>query len=149
MLVDLMSNWNSCVALPQLRHAFERITWWEVGNWPDGRVEIDGDRIFALPQGYQTRPAAQCRWEAHRRYIDIQYVVTGREAMGYAPLSTLKPTTDFDQAKDVGFYDGTGSIITVEAGMFAIFFPHDAHMPCMQVTGRPEPVRKVVVKVAL
>lgn len=149
MIVDMLDNWNFCIAVPQLRRAFEMIAWQDVGKWPDGRLELDSERIFALPQGYLTRPAAQCRWEAHRRYIDIQYVVAGREAMGYAPLSTLKPVTDFDEAKDVGFYDGTGSIITVDAGMFAIFFPHDAHMPCMQVAGQPEPVRKVVVKVAL
>ena len=149
MTVDLLSNWKLCATHPQLRRAFEFLTSQDVKAWPDGRLELDGDRIFALPQGYLTRPPSQCRWEAHRRYIDIQYILSGREAMGYAPLSTLKPTTDFDQAKDVGFYDGTGSIINVNAGMFAIFFPHDAHMPCLQVAHQPEPVRKVVVKVAL
>lgn len=149
MVVDQLNNWNLHAVLPQLRRAFELLTSQDIGTWPDGRVELDGEHIFALPQSYQTRPADQCRWEAHRRYIDIQYVISGREAMGYAPLPALKPTTDFDQAKDVGFYDGTGSIITVDAGMFAVFFPHDAHMPCMQVAGHPESVRKVVVKVAL
>jgi YhcH/YjgK/YiaL family protein len=149
MIVDSLKNWNFCTALPQLRRAFEVLASQDVSTWPDGRVELDGDRMFALPQGYLTRPAAQCRWEAHRRCIDIQYIISGREAMGYAPLSTLKPVTAFDETKDVGFYDGTGSIITVEAGMFAIFFPHDAHMPCMQVAGHPESVRKVVVKVAM
>lgn len=149
MIVDLLGNWRLCAAHPHLRRAFEMLTSQDVSAWPDGRLDLDGDRIFALPQGYLTRPPSQCRWEAHRRYIDIQYVISGQEAMGYAPISTLKPVTDFDEAKDVGFYDGTGSIITVEAGMFAIFFPHDAHMPCMQVAGQSAPVRKVVVKVAL
>lgn len=149
MVVDRLENWKLHAVLPQLRRAFELLTAADVKGWPDGRVELDGDRIFALPQGYETRPADQGRWEAHRKYIDIQYIVSGQEAMGYAPLSALKPNCPFDEAKDVGFFDGTGSLVTVEEGMFAIFYPHDGHMPCMRAGGQACAVRKVVVKVAV
>jgi YhcH/YjgK/YiaL family protein len=117
-------------------------------NLPDGRHELDGDRIIAMPQGYPTRPRTEGRWEAHRRYIDIQYIISGQETMGWAPVSTLEPVTTFDEAKDVGFFAGNGDMLTVRQGMFALFLPQDAHMPCLRVGQDPEQVRKIVMKVA-
>ena len=118
-------------------------------SWPDGRVEVEGTRIIAMPQGYLTRPAEQCRWEAHRKYIDIQYIVAGAEKMGWAPVASLVADGAFDEAKDVGFYTGTGDLLTVRAGMFAIFLPQDGHMPCMHPAGQAQQVRKIVMKVAI
>jgi len=147
--VDQLANWRNYSNLPRIRQAFELLVSPESRTWPDGRVQLDGDRIIAMPQGYLTRPVSQCRWEAHRRYIDIQYIVSGEEKMGWAPVATLCPETTFDESADVGFFTGTGDFVTVREGIFALFFPHDAHMPCMQVGDTPAQVRKVVMKVAV
>ena len=149
MVVDKLENSYLYSALPQLKAAFALLRHPPALALPDGRFELEGDRIVALPQSYQTRLHSAGRWEAHRRYLDIQYIVSGAELMGWAPVSSLRPEADFDPAKDVGFYLGTGDLIRVEAGMFAIFFPHDAHMPCLAVNNQPQPVRKIVLKVAV
>jgi YhcH/YjgK/YiaL family protein len=111
-----------------------------------GRIELQGADVFASPQGYVTKPREQGKWEAHRKYIDIQYIVEGPEVMGCAPVGNLQVTEPYNAEKDVMFLTGKGDFFTVSDGMFAIFFPHDAHMPQL-TAGVPAPVRKIVIKV--
>ena len=54
-----------------------------------GRIEIDGDQVFALVQAYTSKPIDQGRSEAHRNYIDIHYVAEGEENMGYANIGDV------------------------------------------------------------
>lgn len=149
MVVDQLSKWRLYGSLTRLRRAFELLDSPEAGKWPEGRVDFDGDLIFAMPQSYLTRPVSEGKWEAHRRYIDIQYMVYGEEKMGWAPLASLDPKGTFDETKDVGFYAGNGDYVTVRQGMFAIFYPQDAHMPCLRVSRQAQQVRKIVMKVAV
>ncbi|HEX9784684.1 MAG TPA: YhcH/YjgK/YiaL family protein [Opitutaceae bacterium] len=117
---------------------------------PDGRDDIDGDRVFALVQTVQTAPASEKRFEAHRRYIDIQYVLSGKEVMEHSPVGDLTPSGAFDEGKDVGFFhDPAGATrLLVTEGTFAIFFPHDGHKPCC-AAAESATVRKIVIKVAV
>ena len=112
-----------------------------------GRVEIDGDQIFALVQEYNTKPMDQGRWEAHVKYIDIQYIVSGEEKIGYANVADLT-MGDYNEAKDRYIPQGEGSFIKLSAGMFGLCMPEDAHMPNMAVD-QPQPVKKIVVKIAV
>jgi YhcH/YjgK/YiaL family protein len=114
---------------------------------PAGRHDIRGEQIFALAQDYITATDAK-RWEAHRKYIDVQYVASGIEMIGYAPLATLAATDAYDEANDGIHFEGTGGAVIVPAGSFAIFFPQDGHKPGL-VAGEPSKVRKIVVKVAV
>jgi YhcH/YjgK/YiaL family protein len=120
-------------------------------DFPDvapGRYELDGDRVFALVQRYHTKPREQGVWEAHRRYLDVQYVAAGIECMGVAPLQNLTVTQPYAADNDCELLAGNGDLVTASASTFAIFFPQDAHMPCL-ACGEPSPVVKVVVKVAV
>ena len=115
----------------------------------DGRYELDGERLFAIVQRYRPKPAAAARWEAHRKYIDVQYIVDGCERMGYTYLrKELVVETPYDAQKDIIFYHAQGDLLEVPAGSFVIFTPHDIHAPSF-TTERPEApkeVCKVVVK---
>lgn len=113
-----------------------------------GRYEIDGSDIYALVQKYDTKPAAEGKWEAHRKYADIQYVVEGVEQMGYAFIESLEVSQEYDPEKDALLLRGSGSMVICNRGTFAIFGPEDAHMPCIAVD-KPTPVKKVVVKVRI
>ena len=111
-----------------------------------GRHEIDGNEVFALVSEYDTKDHFDCRPEAHQTYTDIQYIISGREAIGFVTLNNQLITSEFDKEKDITFYSCDTSPLILEAGMFAVFFPQDVHCPCMQIDG-PEKVKKVVVKV--
>jgi YhcH/YjgK/YiaL family protein len=114
-----------------------------------GRQTIDGDNVFALIQRYHPKALADAKWEAHRNYLDVQYVAQGVERIGYAPLSeTLKIRQAYNSEKDVIFYETSGDLLEVRAGGFAIFAPTDIHAPCLahETTQPDAEVLKVVVK---
>ena len=96
----------------------------------------------------QTEPAPARRFEAHKRYIDIQYLAAGTEVIEHARTGELRPADPFDTTKDLGFFQepAAATRLHLEPGMFAIFFPEDAHKPCC-AAGAPASVRKVVLKV--
>jgi YhcH/YjgK/YiaL family protein len=115
---------------------------------PLGRHDIDGDDCFALVQAYTTKPLTGAKFEAHRNYIDIQFVQSGRETLLWAPLAGLAETQAYDSGKDFALF-ATPAIATplrLRAGEFTIFYPEDAHAPCLELDG-PCEVRKVVIKV--
>jgi YhcH/YjgK/YiaL family protein len=111
-----------------------------------GRHDIEGDDVFALIQKYETMPVADGKWEAHKNYIDIQYIVSGTEQIGYANVNDLSITEAYDETKDAMLLKGSGDMITCKKGVFMILFPEDAHMPGRSIDN-PEEVKKVVVKV--
>lgn len=117
---------------------------------PDGRYSIDGDRVFAIVERYETVPGAEKRYESHRRHVDIQFVAAGRERILLAPSRALDVETEYDTEHDLTFYHDppAGSSVLLRAGDIAILFPEDAHKPGCMAGGR-DPVRKVVVKVRI
>jgi biofilm protein TabA len=114
----------------------------------DGRHPLSGDDLFALVQSYETGPATDKQFEAHREYLDIQYVAEGTERILYAPVEGLRVSTPYSEAGDVLFFEepGVSSSLLLRPGEFAIFFPGDAHKPGCMAGGR-ERVKKVVIKV--
>jgi YhcH/YjgK/YiaL family protein len=114
----------------------------------DGKYEIDGDRVFAIVQRYETAAAAEPRFEAHRKYIDLQFLAAGAEVMGWAPLGRLAVTEPYDAEKDIcfGTVPGGGAAVRLEAGQLAALYPADAHAPRL-AAGAPCQVTKIVVKV--
>ena len=119
---------------------------------PDGTVEIDGKKVFAIIQSYETRQERNApRFEAHRKYIDIQFLLSGTELMGWAPLDAVTVTEPYDAEKDILFgnvADDASAFTFFSAGQAIVLFPSDAHAPGL-TKGKPRPVKKVVVKILL
>jgi YhcH/YjgK/YiaL family protein len=113
----------------------------------DGRYDVDGGNLYYIVQRYTTKPIKEGRLEAHKKYIDIQFVASGEEVIGHSLLSQLNIEEPYDEAKDVVFYKVPDGINTIKLskGMFCVLFPQDGHMPCCQLNG-PSNVVKVVVK---
>ena len=112
------------------------------------RYDIDGDNLFATVSEYQSKNEESAKFEAHRKYIDIQYVISGKEIMNLAPISTLKDVlTPYDAVKDIEFIT-VSKVVNYKASPsnFFIFFPDDAHRPGLK-DGSNSPVRKIVIKV--
>ena len=110
-----------------------------------GRYELAGG-AFALVQSYESKSAENCKIEAHKKFIDIQCVLHGKESFGVADLRGQTIYEDKFEEKDVAFYRGEVDLLTLTDGDFAIVFPQDAHRPQQ---GDGSRVEKVVVKVPL
>lgn len=134
----------------QIAAALDYLTTTDFRALPAGRYELDGAKLYAMVQRYTAKPAAGARWEAHRRYLDVQYVAEGAERIGWAPLTQeVAVETPYDAEKDVAFYRAAGDLLTIAQGTFAIFAPHDIHSPGLYLPpGKAADVLKVVVKVA-
>lgn len=149
MILDKLENAHLYAGLSEnLKKGFDFLKNADLANTETGKHEIDGANVFALVSEYESKAHVDCRLEAHQTYADIQYIVSGHEAIGYAPLSDQTVTAAYNPDKDIVFFAGETTQLMVEAGMFAVFFPQDVHRPCMQIDG-PEKVKKVVVKVKI
>ncbi len=113
----------------------------------DGKYPIDGDRVFAMVQSYTTSPAEKRKYEAHKKYIDLQYILTGEERIYHLPVSLLTVTEPYNEAKDMAKLTGPDDqALILRPGDFAILFPHDGHKPNCS-NGKDRAVRKIVLKI--
>lgn len=147
MIIDNIKNAKDYYSLGErFQKAFEYII-----NMPElenGKYEIDGENIFISIQDYTSKPISEGRWEAHKKYADIQFIIKGEEQIGYTPIDTLSEESSYDNAKDIIFLSGEGQFAKVKKGDFIIFLPQDAHMPCI-CTNKPSYVKKAVAKIKL
>jgi biofilm protein TabA len=111
-----------------------------------GRHEISGDSLYVNVMEVDGHPREEALLEYHRRYIDIQIVLSGAETMGWTVLQDLPEGITFDAEKDCALTKAPVSTwFPVKPGFFAVFFPQDAHAPCCG-NGK---IRKAVIKVRL
>lgn len=112
------------------------------------RVELAGGGAFALEQAYRSKPREEGRFEAHGSYVDLQAIVQGEELIEVADTERLNLRENLLEERDVCFFDDVSktSVWRLQPGDVAVFFPVDAHMPCLAV-GEPAIVYKTVVKV--
>ena len=149
MIFDNMKNCSMYFCLNKnFEKAFEFLK--TAHDLPVGRYEIDGDKVFALVQEYEAKPAHICMFEGHRKYIDIQYIISGTEEMDVTFPSEVEEKIPYDAEKDLEFFTDCPSPIkaVVHKGEYAVFFPHDIHKPAMAYGNKPEMIKKVVLKVA-
>jgi YhcH/YjgK/YiaL family protein len=156
MIVDTLSRAHRYECLhPSFAQAFDylrRANWQQLVagavNSPRRSVrhEIAGDRMYLSVDCIEGRGREGARLEAHRRYVDIQFTIEGREEIGWKPLADCAMTSvAYDAATDVAFFsDRPDSWLSLPAGHFVIFFPDDAHAP---LAGRGT-LKKAIVKIA-
>jgi len=146
MIIDQLQNAEQYYGLgPGIEAALRYLQQTDFKNVAPERYDIDGDRVYAMVQEYDAKPKAEGFWEAHRKYLDVQYVAAGVEHMGYAAVATLQ-AGPYEEDKDFIKLEGDGEFFLLREGYFCILAPQDAHMPGMAV-GQSAPVKKVVVKV--
>lgn len=116
---------------------------------PEGKIEIDGENVFALVQNYDTKDFDERRWEAHRKYFDIQFVVKGTEVIKVSQKSTMKPNTDYNSEGDYQLFTGHGSAIELTENQFILLSPEDVHQPGLMINNNPQSVKKIVLKVLI
>lgn len=118
-----------------------------------GRYEIDGDKLFALVSEPESEPKQERKPEAHDRFVDIQYLVSGEgEIIGVSRRTPDSvPSEDYLGSRDIAFYSEVKdeTDVLLRPGMFAVFFPADIHRPQCAVGPVGSKLKKVVVKIAV
>jgi YhcH/YjgK/YiaL family protein len=168
MIADSIRNKEQYSGISsRLAHALDYVETLKTADFAVQTIDLEGKQVYAMYQSYTTESAEGRQYEAHRRYIDVQYVLEGEEVILAADLDDMASRSEYDEGKDIQWFmpkagteagkepgtgvgtgAGTPSTIHLKAGQFAVFFPQDAHMP--KLSGRtPGPVKKIVVKVAV
>jgi len=147
MILDTLGNAAKYAGLKEgLSEAFGFLDQPGLAELPDGTYEVSGDRVYAIISHVDGRQIDEGELEGHRKHIDVQYVIRGEESMGWKNREGLVNSVDYDEEKDLEFFEGKpDSIVRVPPGSFAVFLPTDAHLPLI---GKGS-IHKVVVKVAI
>jgi len=147
MILDVLENCDNYASLnPHFAKAFAFLKRSDLAELAEGRHEVDGDSVYAVVAMGAGRKPEDALIETHDNYIDIQFVLEGVDTMGWKTRKDLgQPTDASDPRSDVAFYEDTPTAWTdVTPGMFAIYFPQDAHMPMIS----DGELHKVIMKVA-
>lgn len=111
-----------------------------------GKYLIDGDNVYAMITEGPTKDFDKSAWESHRNYIDLHYVIKGKEKIGAAPVASATVIVPYDAAKDIANYTAEGKFYDAVPGEFFLFFPIDAHRPGIKADGIDSD-KKLVIKI--
>lgn len=151
MIFDTLANLCAyCGISPSMDTAIAYIRGLPLENLPLGDFSVEGTRVYGFYRAFPLKAEAALLFENHRRYIDIQCVLSGCEEILCAQADTLPLATAYDAEKDIAFFkDGPNATrLVLTPGTFAIFFPWDAHKPCC-VADACTQSHKLVIKVAM
>ncbi len=150
MIQGSIYAWRGLQGIEGLEAGFEFLEKSVLGSLPPGKHQILGDAVYAMVMRSPSRAPEEGQFESHRDYIDIQYLVSGEEIIGLAPVEGLQVVTSYDAAKDIVFYAAPENYrrLVIHPAHFAVFFPEEAHLPMCHYQG-PHDLHKVVVKVSL
>lgn len=151
MIYDRLDNSQQYYSLNEkFKIAFDFLKNTDLKTIADGSYDIVGREIYANIQTLTTKPIEEKKWEVHRKYIDIQYVISGEEKMGYGILDDFKTVVEaYSDEKDIEFLDGKDfNYVDVKEGDFVVFYPNDVHAP-MLACDEPKEIKKVIVKICL
>ena len=149
MIIDKLENAHLYANISgKIAKALEILKAGEMAKNQDGQYEVEGEDMYCIVVHYPAKPIEQCKFEAHEKYIDVQFIVAGREMVGWADTRELTIKTPYNDEKDAALYEAPANYSKFEfsQNQFCILWPDDAHMPACQLDG-PSDIHKVVVKV--
>jgi len=112
-----------------------------------GKYVIDGDNAYAMITEGPAKNIDSVKWESHQNYIDLHYVIKGKEQIGVVSVDDAALTKPYDPVKDVANYNAIGKYYTATPGSFFLFFPADAHQPGIKAGNSNAVVKKLVIKI--
>ena len=145
MIFDTLKNIDNYKGLGRVYTALQFLANTDFNAMELGRYELDGDNIFYMVQSYDTDPEKTIS-EAHKKYIDIQFMVKGEELIGVAPMGYDEKETQAIPENDVWFYECKTEPLTLIKNSFMVLYPNDLHCPGVAVDDA-KACHKVVVKV--
>lgn len=147
MIFDTITNKENYKSFDLLYKALNYLSLLPKDEIPTTSVTLIDDVLFANPVTFISKPENACLFEAHKKYIDLHYVVSGVEAIATAETTSLIPTVSYENNKDIAFYDGiSDGKYFLKPGSFMVCWPNDAHKVGM-MKSTPEEIRKIVFKI--
>lgn len=146
MILDHLANWQHYTGISvRLQRGLAYLTSIHDQHFSPGRFEINDEIIYGVYQEYIPRLVDEGKWEGHRKYIDIHYMLSGSERIYVANTHYLQ-AENYHEELDNQSYSGKGNFFDLRPGDFAVFFPQDAHMPGIRGDFSLL-VKKIVIKV--
>lgn len=148
MIVTELRKITEFSEIPYAQDIIDFIAEFKKTDMKTGRYDIHGDELFAAVSEYDTEPEEDRKFENHRKYIDLQMLLSGNEELHWAPVDTLSMTEEsYSKGGDIAFYDGESFGYTLlKDDICVILFENDAHKPNV-LHKRREKVLKVVFKI--
>lgn len=145
MIIDVLVQADKYISLHKdFKLVFDFLKNNDLSTMECGIHKLRGDEVFFNLQEYETKPTQKL--EAHKKYIDIQVVVTGEEYMGYTNINNTTVTEEYDTERDVMFLNGEVDKVKADNKTFIVFYPEDAHMPALSINS-PKQVKKAIFKI--
>lgn len=148
MIIDSLSNTAPYEQTnPLFKKAFEYIKTLDFSRLEVGKTILDGDNLFVSVSDSTLKSKDKAKLEVHNSYIDIQLPISKEETFGWSSRTNLKSeAAPFNNEKDIQFFnDSPDSYITIKPGDFLIFYPQDAHAPCIGEGN----ILKIIVKIKI
>lgn len=153
MIIDKIDNYEEYLnEHPEFQAIWDFIDEDRKAKKDDGSYELDGRKLFVNINTYRTELDKEVKFEAHKKYADLQYIVSGIEKIGWAPLPDVEDkllSEEYSKGGDIAFYEGPSKFdFVLTKGSFLYLAPEDAHAPC-QCADKEMSVRKMVFKILL
>lgn len=149
MIKDHINNAHQYDDLhPNFRSVLEILQSLNLNALQPGHIELDGNYVYININETKGKNKEEAKLESHRRYIDIQMPLSGKETFGVkSTTNCTNPIGEFDTERDILFYEDTPTeYVTLNKGEFIIFFPDDAHAPCINTIDNH---LKLIVKISV
>ncbi len=152
MIIDHIKNADTYTALhPEFRRAFDFLRTSDLDSLTEGRFDFGAKGNYVIVENYTSKHWEDCRWESHIKYLDIQYIVKGREQIAWRGTEGLEITENRFSESDIAFYTSDEALVTttiMNEGNFAVFYPGDVHRPgaCIDT---PQAVKKIIFKLRI
>lgn len=148
MIIDHIENRKNYYVLGEdIRAALDFFATVSDTKFEKDNISIEGTDVIVKARPMMTKDITECKFEAHKKNIDIHFVAYGTECIGYSDVKKLKEIS-YDEASDAAFLQGEGDVLTLERGYFMITLPQDAHMPCI-CKDEPVELGKMIAKIKI
>ncbi|WP_284037281.1 YhcH/YjgK/YiaL family protein [Neobacillus sp. 114] len=150
MIADHISNSELYKGINErVNRAIHYIQTHDFSGLQTGMHEVYGEELFFNLIEYDTKEAEERFWESHKKYIDLHYILEGKEFVAYELFERMSVKQDYDEQDDFFLLEGkVQSKVKLEQGNFMLLYPKDVHMTGIKVDGA-ERVRKVVFKILI
>lgn len=149
MIFDSLKNKENYRHFPALYQALDYLSSLPGRELPAPHVVLNEDKLFCNLVTFISKPEDECRYEAHRNYIDLHFIVSGIERIATADICSLTSAVPYDPEKDIEFLSGDADgCYELKPDQFMVCFPNDAHKVAM-MKGKPADVKKIVFKIKM